>query len=226
MTTALITADEPYSHRLAAAYIQDFKNARKNAGLAPVSGSTETETKIPYIHFLMPLESQPDDVIQIVKMACDASQSYGTLVFNVGDGGANYQATEVYDSGWVNLSPNDHFKLGGRNVKKVFVDVFYDVAPSHPGRITRSELQTDLRGCSNSSRLVRWDKYRELCKVVQEAKLQKVVFLACSGGHTKNLVRKISSDFKTKCEATRSSIQPTPQIETSARRRVNVANRV
>lgn len=204
MQTAIIsvadgTADV-WARDYVAVYLKRQKKVDMNGSITFVN---------PRHNVMMPKNAKPDDVIKTVKTAVKVAGVNGTLVFNVGHGVAGSSSSGT--DGWVDLSPNHSFKLGGLNTTNTFVNVFYDFAIPRPGMVAKSDLDNDKQYNPQSEKLKNWMKYQELAQIIKDGKLKKVVFLTCNIGNATDFLRKIALDFDTVCEAFKHKIQLTPQ---------------
>lgn len=215
MKTVLISVKDGYADVWAKDFVAVYTNRQTQVKM----GGT-VDLVLPRFNVMMSNTPNTDAVIKTVKDAVKIAKAGGILVFNVGHGGVNANAGTGSADGWVDLSPNGSFKLGGLNVTNSFVNVFYDFAIPRPNVKPKSDFDNDKQFNPKSEKLKRWAKYQELCKTIKDGQLKKVVFLTCRIGDAVDFLKKISMDFGTVCEAYKSKVQLTPQ--SSGRVRVHL----
>lgn len=213
MKTVVISVKDGMADVWARQFIDVFE--KRPAKVKVEMGGTVEGPVMPRAGVMMTSNTTADAAIAVIKSAVKLAGENGTLVFNVGHGVAGDSDAD----GTVDLAPNTALRLGGLNNSqdpKVFVPVFYDFDLDGKGpRI--SDKSNDEKYNQSSPKLKRWVKYQELCKVIKDGKLRKVIFLTCKVGKSTDFIKKIAIDFNVIVEAYKRRVQLTPQVSKRVR---------
>jgi hypothetical protein len=163
---------------------------------------------------LMPRNPTTSQVVSAISSAARLAGQGGTLIFNVGHG-----ASDAPIVGMVELAPGNKMSLGSQGQTNIFVNVFYDVNLGGPNSF--SDMEKDIKFYANSSgarqRRANWEVYKNLGKIVQNARIRRVIFLTCNVGNATEFVKKIANDWGTVVEAYKRRIKLEPQSNGNVR---------
>ena len=149
---------------------------------------------------IMPSQPNVTQIVDTIDKALLLAGTQGVVIFNIGHGsaaaaqctggacplpqrgtgGVNPELAE----GTVEIGPGGAMRLGGHQVKDVFVDVFYDFNVTGPPGF--SDQDNDRKFNQNSpeakKRQANWAVYQSICALFKRTKPYKVVLLTCNVG--------------------------------------------
>jgi hypothetical protein len=150
--------------------------------------------------------------VSAIGAATAKAGASGTVIFNVGHGGAGPDPTRYPFEGVVDIAPNRLIRLVGTNPDQArFISVFYDVMDRIVAGLSSGTLASDrnvAQQCKNkknppsrqdcaraASNLDHWQKYQLISQTVAQSHIYKAVLLSCRVGRSPEFIKKIANDW-------------------------------